>query len=324
MKPSILVGLLLVLGVVAAAAAAALVVFLRMPDFEGIQQAATPPPEITVLAAARDLPPRTVLGDSDIVETQVPRDEAPANYFSNVNEVRGRMLAVPLPEGQLLTSRLFPARGSGYELAGLLTPGMRAVSVSLPGYSGLDGLLYPGSVVDVLASFSLSGRGELGTAVSTTLLENVQVLAVENLAVTSDEYGETETTGSNAGSRRSLKVTLMVDTEQAEALQLATEYGYVSLAMRNPRDEEPIVRDATLLNQGQLARFADVVGARHRSAPLLTAALAEELEPETETEPEPVPEPAPAPAAAPEPPPNIEVHILRGTLTETKSFSPGR
>ena len=320
MKQSIAVAILLVLGFVAAVAAAVLVVFMRLPDMETVQQAAQPDPEVTVLVAASDLPARTVLDMDNVTETRVARTEAPSNHFTNVNDVAGRMLAVPVSEGQPLTSRLFPAPGSGYQLAGLLPSGMRAVSVSLPGSAGLDGLLYPGSVVDVLAGFRLTGQDALGTAVSTTLLENIQVLAVENMAVTSEEYGETDTaTGSGGGSRGSLKVTLMVTSEQAEAVQLATEHGYVSLALRNPQDEEPIVRDATLLNQGQLARFAEVMEAR-RSASMLAALEAAQPEPE----PEPEPEPTPAPAPSPPPRPSIEIDILRGTVTETKSFDDRR
>ena len=312
-RQSVAIAILLTLGFLAAASAAVLVVFLRLPDWGAMQAESQAVPEVTVLTAATALTPRTVLDDAHIMAEQMPMDKAPEGYLSDMDAVRGRMVAVPVAEGQPITSRLFPAQGSGFELAGLLPPGMRAVSVSLPSYSGLDGLLYPGSVVDVLASFSLSARTDLGTAVSTTLLENVQVLAVENVALTSEHRADTDTGNTRRTDSRSLRVTLMVDGEQAEALQLATEYGHVSLAMRNPQDDGDAYRDATLLNEGQLARLADVVRARTRSEAMLAAAV----EPEAEPEPEPAPEPVrPAPA-----PPSIEVDILRGTLTETRSFS---
>ena len=318
MRQSVIVGILLALGFVAAVAAAALVVFLRMPDMEQMRETAALDPEVTVLAAARNLSPRTVLDETDLVEREVPRSEAPSNYFSNAAELQGRMLARPLTEGQIVTSRFFPARGSGYALAAELPSGMRAVSVTMPGHSGLDGLLYPGSVVDVLTHFSLRGDTELGSAVSTTLLENVQVLAVENLVVTSETYGEAEAEGNDAGSRGTLRVTLMVNSKQAEALQLAMQHGDISLALRNPRDEDSMVEEATLLNEGYMARFATFMGAREGMPDGFLDALMAEAEPE----PEPEPEPAPPPR---EPdPPRIQVDILRGTVTETRSFEDRR
>jgi hypothetical protein len=52
-----------------------------------------------------------------------------------------------------------------------------------------------------------------------------------------------------------------VDSRQAEALQLATVHGTVSLAMRNPNDKIDADRDATLLSGGQLASLAEYLGA---------------------------------------------------------------
>ena len=321
MRQPFLIAILVVLGFVAAVAAAALVVFMQMPDtvtVEGEDGEPAEAPGVTVLTAAADISPRTVLDEQHIEETEMPRGEAPDHHFTNRNDVVGRMVVAPVTAGQPLTRRLFPAPGSGYALAGLLPTGMRAVSVTMPGHSGLDGLLYPGSVVDVLTHFPLRGDTELGSAVSTTLLENIQVLAVENVAVTSEQYGEEEQTDANAGSRSTLKVTLMVNSKQAEALQLAMQHGDISLALRNPRDEDSALEEATLLNEGYMARFATLMGAREGMPDGFLEALM------TEAEPEPEPEPAPAPPPREPEPPRIEVDILRGTVTETKSFEDRR
>jgi Flp pilus assembly protein CpaB len=51
----------------------------------------------------------------------------------------------------------------------------------------------------------------------------------------------------------------MVDSKQAEALQLAVTYGRISLAMRNPLDKSPIDSEATLLSQGRLAKLGSAL-----------------------------------------------------------------
>jgi hypothetical protein len=95
------------------------------------------------------------------------------------------------------------------------------------------------------------------------MLPGIRVLAVENRTISArspEEEGVEEKAGSAAeGRRRSarnqLRVTLMVDPKQAQALQLANENGSVSLALRNPKDETPVAEEATVLSGGRLAEI---------------------------------------------------------------------
>jgi Flp pilus assembly protein CpaB len=130
---------------------------------------------------------------------------------------------------------VFAGSGPGVHLAATLPEGMRAMSVSLSDYSSLDGLLYPGCAVDVLATFDLRGQTEdkEGGVISTTILRGVQVLAIEDkTAVSASE--KTDEKAARQDRRR--RVTLMVNPKQAEQLQLAMEHGMISLSMRNPSD----------------------------------------------------------------------------------------
>jgi Flp pilus assembly protein CpaB len=138
--------------------------------------------------------------------------------------------------------------------------GKRAVTLSLDDHSGLERILYPGCIVDVVASFKVNASEEMGRAVSTTLLQNIEVLAVEGSSVVNKEDPDkVEARTTRTGTRRSLLVTVMVDSKQAEALQLATQHGEVSLAMRNPADVAVANSDATLLAEGQLAQLAQLL-----------------------------------------------------------------
>ena len=135
---------------------------------------------------------------------------------------------------------------------------MRAVSVPVSKHSVMGGLLYPGSIVDVVATFRLSNNDRAtGEAISTTLLHGVQVLAIQQKSIMSGPDSEEQS--APPASVRELTVTLMVDSKQAQALQLAMEKGSVSLAMRNPLDKDPVDAEAMVLSQGRLARMGSML-----------------------------------------------------------------
>ena len=96
-----------------------------------------------------------------------------------------------------------------------------------------------------------------------TLLQGVQVLAIgDRTVVSGQEHADEPALGTGAAKIAHRIITLMVDPNQAEALQLATKYGTVSLALRNPLDANPAGSDTTLLSElsdefsGMLAQLA--------------------------------------------------------------------
>jgi len=95
-------------------------------------------------------------------------------------------------------------------------------------------LLFPGSMVDVMVSFKQADHGTgWREALTTTLLQGIQVLALDKQSVLSPGKMMDEVTSRQANSRR---ITLLVDTKQAKALELAMDQGTLSLALRNPLD----------------------------------------------------------------------------------------
>ncbi len=242
---------LVLLAVVAAVCAAVLVGSLRA----GLRGAAAQEVEsavVKVLVAAKDMPAMSVVDAGAIREKQVARDQAPEEFISNPVQAIGKVLALPMAEGQPFSSGCFASEGTGMQLAAALPQGMRAVSISLTQHSGLDGLLYPGSVVDVLASFQVNAeKDKLQEAVSAVLIQGVEVLAVEDRTVVSDTGKDSTDSALGRASQygRKRKVTLLVTPKQAEALQLAMEHGRLSLAMRNPLDATPSRRKGTFLSE---------------------------------------------------------------------------
>jgi pilus assembly protein CpaB len=303
------IGLLLT-GIGAALAAALLVATVGLSP----KTRAAPTQEVSILVAEQDMTALNIVTQESLTRRKLPATEVPTGAMKDPAQAIGRVLARDLRAGQVLTERSFAAEGTGVDVAGRLQPGKRAVTVSLSGYAGLEPLLYPGSVVDVLASFRTTGSE--GMAVATTLLQNVVVLAVEHHALGAEEpEDETQSRGPTVSAkpaptpRRARQVTLMVDPEQAEALQLASEYGSVSLALRNPLDKSQVSGDPTLLSAGRLAKYAEFLQASINPASEMTRSTEDDSLAAVAI-------PARAPQAAAE----WEVQVLRGVNVQTQRF----
>lgn len=244
---------LIVLGLLAALSAILLVNALRTEkDTLGGKG------EVTAVVAKMTLPSMSWITSQHIEVKEVPRKGLAVDYFSDPVQVVGKVLAVPITKGQVLTRSNLITEGSGAQLATALPQGMRAVSVPISKHSVMGGLLYPGCLVDVIATFRLRRTREAkGEALSTTLLRGIQVLAVQNETI----FTKTDQQKAKVRqSSRDLTVTLMVDSRQAEALQLAMNNGKVTLAMRNPLDRQDVESDAMVLSQGRLAKLGQILG----------------------------------------------------------------
>ena len=152
---------MVVVGLGAAVSAAVLVSALQVGSAK--QAASTKAvAEISVLVAATDLPVARIIDEQSVISRSIQRNAVPEDALTDVVQVLGKVLEVPLVKGQVFTKSAVAREGSGIHLAATLPQGMRAVAVSLADYSGLYGMLYPGCLVDVLVSYS--GRGRSGTS----------------------------------------------------------------------------------------------------------------------------------------------------------------
>ena len=228
--------LLVLIGVAAAFCAAFLIARIDSLSAQTAGSAIQYAGEVDVLVASRDLAPMSLIKSGDVVKKKVPVDQVPPERLANEVQVVGQVLCAPMSEGQPFLEGHIARNDAGVHLASILDKdkAMRAVSLSLKDHSAMVGLLYPGSVVDVLISFRKPKEGGgFDIPVSATLLQGVQVLAVENqtVAAAADENNYNPGRGQD---RR--MVTLMVTSAEAQALQLAQQYGKLSLTMRNPLD----------------------------------------------------------------------------------------
>ena len=263
---------LLIFGVVAAACVALLVSTM------GANSSATAKDSqgIEVVVAKRSLPAMTVVTVDDFVKQKVSKNEMPqGQQVASPTRVAGRVLSMPVVEGQVLTESCFISEGTGAQVVAAIPEGMRAVTLNLNSRAVPDALfLYPGSVVDVLFSFKLLSKS-VGEAGSLTILSGIQVIAVNGESVVSNPEQEAKAKTRPASS--GLQVTLLVDQKQAEALQVLADNGNISLTIRNPLDKSVGDMQATVLSQGQLARLSSLLTAEGVAAPQKERAMQEWL-----------------------------------------------
>jgi pilus assembly protein CpaB len=209
---------------------------------------------VTVVVAATDVPRGGMLTAELLKTREFPKDLAPAGALTKVDDAVDRAVFIPLTKDDpVLASKLAP-KGSGRGMSALIPKGMRAFTIHTPSIaSGVAGFVLPGNRVDVLltvgdlpdanqaqpALAALYSRRPTGGGSTTTLLQNVEILAVDQ---------KIEAPAENKMDARELRsVTLLVTPQHANLLELGQSKGTLHLALRNIEDKEDArTRPATL------------------------------------------------------------------------------
>jgi len=251
---------------------------------------------VPVVVAVVDLPRGGSITPEAVKIKVFPRELVPAGALSKVEDAVNRGIFVPLTKDEpVLESKLAP-KGAGRGLAALIPSGMRAYSVKVPDVAqGVAGFILPGNRVDVLLSMGdIGGSNETGGGSTTTLLQNVEILAVDQkMDAPADNKVDTKDLRS---------VTLLVNPQQANLLDLGQNKGMLHLALRNLEDNKAAqTKPATLID----LRFRPEKPWDERAKGVLESlgkALAQWP---------PVPPPPPLKAPVP-PPPTVAIRTIRG------------
>src|ERR1700680_677244 len=111
-----------------------------------------------VVAANSDLSPGVTLSAKNLTLVDWPLDMQLPGSFSKTEDVIGRPLLYPLGAREPILKRDLAAEGSGIGLASKIPLGMRATAVRSNEIVGVAGFLFPGSRVDVLATYTQTGN----------------------------------------------------------------------------------------------------------------------------------------------------------------------
>ncbi len=187
---------------------------------------------VAVQAAARDMPAGTRLRKADLKIVRVPERDVPKTAILDEKLAIDRPLLFPITANEPITSSKIASVGGAEGFPSTIEIGKRAISVPINDASGVSGLIQPRAHVDVL----FTRPGSMAEAVSTTLLEDVVVLAIGRTTEGTNSSTTPAATAQAAARPPAQSATLLVTPEQAQKIELAKNEGKISLSLRNPLD----------------------------------------------------------------------------------------
>jgi pilus assembly protein CpaB len=181
-----------------------------------------------VVVAKTEVAPGTPITPEVVGLTDWPRTSVPKGAFDDVAKLKDRVVSAGISTGEpILESKLAPL-GSKGGLSAVITPGKRALTVSVNEIVGVAGFALPGNFVDIM----VNTQDERGGQISKIVLEKILVLAVAQEA-------ERDPTKPKVVSA----VTMELTPEEAEKLDLARSIGSLSLVLRNQLDSEDLASE---------------------------------------------------------------------------------
>jgi len=192
---------------------------------------------VQIVVAANDLPPGITLAAKDVTLQEWPGDvPSPTGSFSKAEDVVGRPLIRSMGAKEPILQRDLAVQGSGIGLSAKIPTGMRATAVRSNEIVGVAGFLYPGSRVDVLATFTPPGGSG---PVTQTVLQGVEVLTAGQ-TIEPDPQGKPETVN---------VVTLLLSPEDSQKVLLTSGLGNIQFVLRSGADQKNVDIRPTRLAQ---------------------------------------------------------------------------
>ena len=193
----------------------------RMKSLEAQHKA--PPPERTIVVATRPLRFGEELTAQALREVPWPQDALPAGAFNKIADITAgkRVVLMPFDINEAILASKITGPGQRATLSAVIDDGMKAVTIRVNDVQGVAGFVLPGDRVDVL----LTRQGEKNNAVTDVVLEDVRVLAIDQLA---DEKNDKVSVVK--------AVTVEVDVTDGQKIALASTVGTLSLLLRKAGD----------------------------------------------------------------------------------------
>jgi pilus assembly protein CpaB len=230
----------------------------RMKSLEA--QKKHPVPSRVIVVASKPLRFGNELSPLSLRELPWPEDALPAGSFGSIKELTStkRVVLTPIETNEPILASKITGSGQRATLSAVIKDGMKAVTIRVNDVEGVAGFVLPGDRVDVVLTRQGDKQGDTTTAMNDVVIQNVRVLAVDQIA---DERSEKPSVVK--------AVTLEVDETDGQKLALSASVGTLALLLRKSGEVEMSqARRVTLtdLNGGGApsadSKFATVVVTR--------------------------------------------------------------
>ena len=193
----------------------------RLKSIEAQRKAA--PPARSIVVASKPLRFGDELTSGWLREMPWPDNALPAGAFGKIADLTSgkRIVLMPIDTNEAVLASKITGPGQRATLSAMLGDGMMAVTIRVNDVEGVAGFVLPGERVDVV----LTRAGEKNNAVNDVVIQNVRVLAVDQLA---DQRADKPAVVK--------AVTLEVDPTDGQKVALAATVGTLSLLLRKAGD----------------------------------------------------------------------------------------
>lgn len=182
--------------------------------------------ETTVVVATADIPLGTEITEQQVTLARFDKSLIPEGAILKRDEVVGRVATTDITSKMVILGKQLSGVGTLPGMSGIITEGMRSVSVRVDEASGVAGFISPGTYVDVIAIMTPQLDG--AKPVSKVVLQKVRVLAGgQKMETTKDGKPALVNT-----------VTMELTPAQAEKVKLAESEGKLQLSIRNATDQD--------------------------------------------------------------------------------------
>jgi pilus assembly protein CpaB len=193
----------------------------RLKSIDAQRKAA--PPARSIVVAGKPLRFGDELSSGALREMPWPDNALPAGAFGKIADLTSskRVVLMPIDTNEAVLASKITGPGQRATLSAMLSDGMKAVTIRVNDVEGVAGFVLPGDRVDIL----LTRTGEKNNAVNDVVIQDVRVLAVDQLA---DQRADKPSVVK--------AVTIEVDPTEGQKVALAATVGTLSLLLRKAGD----------------------------------------------------------------------------------------
>jgi pilus assembly protein CpaB len=197
-----------------------------------------------VAVAKQKITARTVIDEEMLSFQEMPVEYVLPGAIVDIKDAEGKITRGDIFPGEfILSNKLVGREEADAGLSAKIEQGKRAISIPVTNVTALHGLINTGDYVDVIVTATVprregDQRGQEEETVTSTIIQNVPVLAINKDLVTNDGIKEEPQT-----------VTLMVRQEEAQQIALALQQGAIQLSLRAPGDDSIIQVPSTKIEQ---------------------------------------------------------------------------
>lgn len=197
-------------------------------EFLAVEQATaaaerTTPALVSVVVASQEIPFGTTIEAHKLTTIQWPAEAVPAGVFTDLSVLlpgsgeEPRRAKRAMVKGEVVLAAKLSDFGEKVTIGQTLSPGNRAMAISVNATTSVGGFVTPGDFVDVV----LTSRDQRGLR-AVTILQNIRVVGVDQQTDELNEQAQIART-----------VTVEVTPIQGQKLALAQRAGTLSLTLRN-------------------------------------------------------------------------------------------